>query len=60
MGNEDCHFFVRRCHPAGSNGVDKSAYHLTTAQAAVGHDVSLSPRAADPDSGCRDANMSPR
>ena len=45
------HFLVGRCNPDGSNGVDKSVYHLTSAQAALGHDVavfSVSPKPAIP------------
>jgi glycosyltransferase involved in cell wall biosynthesis len=32
---------VGRCNPESANGVDKSVYHLTSAQAALGDDVSL-------------------
>jgi glycosyltransferase involved in cell wall biosynthesis len=45
------HFLVGRCNPDGSNGVDKSVFHLATAQAHLGHDVSifgLSPKPAIP------------
>ena len=35
------HFLVGRCNPDSANGVDKAVFHLTAAQAALGHDVAL-------------------
>jgi glycosyltransferase involved in cell wall biosynthesis len=35
------HFMVGRCNPDSANGVDKSVYYLSSAQASLGEDVSL-------------------
>jgi len=35
------HFMLGRCNPDSANGIDKSVYHLTSAQAALGHTVGL-------------------
>jgi glycosyltransferase involved in cell wall biosynthesis len=35
------HFMLGRCNPDSANGVDKSVYYLSSAQATLGHDVSL-------------------
>ncbi|HZB51926.1 MAG TPA: glycosyltransferase, partial [Mycobacteriales bacterium] len=45
------HFMLGRCNPDSANGIDKSVYYLTAAQAALGHTVSilsLSPKPALP------------
>src|SRR5215207_1500367 len=45
------HFMVGRCNPDSANGIDKSVYYLSAAQAALGHDVSVfsvSPKPAIP------------
>jgi glycosyltransferase involved in cell wall biosynthesis len=42
------HFVVGRCNPDGSNGVDKSVFHLATSQAGLGHDVSIFGLSAKP------------
>lgn len=42
---------VGRCNPESANGIDKSVYYLSSAQAALGHDVALfsvSPKPALP------------
>jgi glycosyltransferase involved in cell wall biosynthesis len=45
------HFMLGRCNPESANGIDKSVYYLSSAQAALGHDVALfsvSPKPALP------------
>jgi glycosyltransferase involved in cell wall biosynthesis len=42
------HFMVGRCNPDSANGIDKSVYYLSSAQAALGHDVSLFSLSAKP------------
>lgn len=35
------HFLLGRCNAESANGLDKTVYHMTRAQAALGHDVRL-------------------
>lgn len=35
------HFLLGRCNPESANGVDKTVYHLSRAQASLGHDVAV-------------------
>ena len=35
------HFCIGRCNPESANGVDKTVYYLSRAQAALGHDVAV-------------------
>jgi glycosyltransferase involved in cell wall biosynthesis len=35
------HFTIGRCSPESANGIDKTVYHLSRAQAALGHDVAV-------------------
>lgn len=35
------HFLLGRCNPDSANGVDKTVYHLSKLQAALGHDVAI-------------------
>jgi len=35
------HFLLGRCNPDSANGVDKTVYHLSKAQAMLGHDVAV-------------------
>jgi glycosyltransferase involved in cell wall biosynthesis len=35
------HFTVGRCNPESANGIDKTVYHLSRAQAALGHAVAV-------------------
>lgn len=38
---EIVHFLLGRCNPDSANGVDKTVYHLSRAQAMLGHDVAV-------------------
>ena len=35
------HFCIGRCNPESANGVDKTVYYLSRAQATLGHDVAV-------------------
>ena len=35
------HFLLGRCNPDSANGVDKTVYHLSKAQAMLGHDIAV-------------------
>lgn len=35
------HFTLGRCNPDSANGIDKTIYHLSKTQAALGHDVAV-------------------
>jgi glycosyltransferase involved in cell wall biosynthesis len=35
------HFMLGRCNPDSANGIDKSMFYLSSAQAALGHEVAL-------------------
>ena len=42
------HFLLGRCNPESANGIDKTVYHLSMAEAALGHEVRVHSLTAKP------------